>query len=152
MEYLKKEDIVFINQKTVERHGGNFVPPLNFLNEAPLDYLIEAVETEMFGESLYPEIYHKAGLYMFNIISNHVFQDGNKRTGLESALIFLRLNGYRLKTKIESVILDSGKKIPMKGESTSEILIEFTLELAGGKLDLEESQKWFERNIVREGK
>ena len=31
MEYLQKEDIVFINQKTIDKHGGNFVPPFNYL-------------------------------------------------------------------------------------------------------------------------
>jgi len=76
MEYLIKEDILQINKQTVERHGGNFVAPYNFLHEDPLDYLIEAVEAKMFGEEMYPAISDKAGLYMFNIISNHIFQDG----------------------------------------------------------------------------
>ena len=39
-------------------------------------------------------------IYMFNIISNHVFQDGNKRTGLESALVFLKLNEYNIKNQL----------------------------------------------------
>lgn len=87
MEYLQKEDVVLINRLTIKKHGGNFVPPFNFLNESPLDYLLEAVQAEMFDTPLYPEIYEKAGLYMYNIISNHVFQDGNKRMGLGSALL-----------------------------------------------------------------
>lgn len=33
MEYLQKEDIIIINKKTIERHGGNFTPPFNFLHE-----------------------------------------------------------------------------------------------------------------------
>ncbi|MBK8347853.1 MAG: Fic family protein [Saprospiraceae bacterium] len=41
----------------------------------------------MFGE-LYPTLSEKAGLYMYNIISNHIFQDGNKRTGLEAGIVF----------------------------------------------------------------
>ena len=103
MEYLRKADIIFINQKTVKRHGGNFVPPDNFLNEAPLDYLIDVISSEMFGEPLYPKISDKAGLYLFNIIANHVFSDGNKRTGLGTALLFLRLNGYQLQDNLISI-------------------------------------------------
>lgn len=61
MEYLRKEDILQINQMTIERHGGNFVPPANLLNEAPLDYLIEAIQSSMFGEELYPKLSQKAG-------------------------------------------------------------------------------------------
>jgi len=131
MKYLEKEIIVLINKKTVEIHGGNFIPPFNFLNEQPLDYLIEAVGAEMYGEELYKSIHEKAGLYMFNIISNHVFQDGNKRTGLGSALIFLNLNGYELKSNL-----------------INENLIEFTLELASGKIELNKCQEWFKNNIT----
>jgi death-on-curing protein len=58
---------------TVQHHGGNYVPPYNLLNEHALDYLIEIIDSSMFGEQLYPEIHHKTGLYTFNIISNHIF-------------------------------------------------------------------------------
>jgi death-on-curing protein len=148
MEYLQKEDIILINRMTTERHGGNFTQPFNFLNEAPLDYLIEAVQSEMFGSSLYPEIKDKAGLYMFNIISNHIFQDGNKRTGLESAILFLRLNNYDLKVKLSKIEIN-GKNIPISGESNQEILTEFTLEIASSIHTLEECQIWFEKNIIK---
>lgn len=37
MEYLDKEDITFINRRTVDAHGGNFIPPDNFLHEENLD-------------------------------------------------------------------------------------------------------------------
>ena len=147
MEYLQKEDIILINQMTIERHGGSYVPPSNILNEGPLDYLLEAVDSEMVGEALYPEIYQKAGLYMYNIISNHVFQDGNKRTGLESALLFLRLNDFRLKNNLEK-INNSDRSIPRKGKSSTEILIEFTLEVASGEVTLEECQDWFKTNMI----
>jgi len=149
MEYLTKEDIVLINSKTIKRHGGNFVSPFNFLNEPPLDYLVDAVQAKMFGNPVYPEIYEKAGVYMFNIISNHVFQDGNKRTGLGAALIFLNLNDFFLINQLKKILNNKAKTIPEKGESDTEILIEFTLELAAGKISLEECQKWFKENIIR---
>lgn len=56
VEYLQKEDIVLINQLTIQKHGGNFVTPFNFLIEGSLDYLLEAVQTEMFDAPLYLEI------------------------------------------------------------------------------------------------
>lgn len=148
MEYLLKEDIILINRKTIKRHGGKFVPPFNFLHEDPLDYLIEAVQAKMFGEEIYPTISDKAGLYMFNTISNHIFQDGNKRSGLGSALIFLRLNNHSLSKKLEKIQYNN-KSIPAKGESNTEILIEFTLQVAAGKFSLEETQQWFKKNIKK---
>jgi len=146
MKYLTKNDIIFINKGTVERHGGNFVPPHNILNENPLDYVIEAVEAEMFGAPLYLEIHDKAAVYMFNIITNHIFQDGNKRTGLEGALIFLDENGYFIKQELKQVNVD-GKLIPAEVSSRNKTLFNFTIEVASGKLTLEECQAWFKENI-----
>ncbi|MEL7118939.1 MAG: type II toxin-antitoxin system death-on-curing family toxin [Bacteroidota bacterium] len=148
---MSKEDIILINEMTIDRHGGNYVPPSNFHNEGPLDYLLQAVDSELFGEALYPEAYYKAGLYMFNIVSNHVFQDGNKRTGLGSALLFLKLNGFGLKSILTKIKVDD-REIPLKGISTNEILIEFTLELASGKVTLSECQEWFKNNITEKQK
>ncbi len=100
MEYLLKEDLILINRMTIKRHGGNFVPPFNLLKEEALDYLIEAVQAELFGKQVYPEVHEKTGLYLYNIVSNHPFQDGNKRTGLEAALLFLKLDDYKLKNGV----------------------------------------------------
>ena len=146
MEYLLKEDFILINKKTVDRHGGNFVPPSNFLHESDLDYLVEAVGSQVFGQPLYPSIADKAGLYMYNVISNHIFQDGNKRTGLAAALLFLKLNGKNLKVELTSISAND-KNIPQEGNTTHEILFHFTMELASGLISLEECKQWFVENI-----
>lgn len=89
MRLLTKKDIVFLNKNNIAKFGGNYIPPYNFLHESPLDYLVDIVDAILFGEPMYPEIYHKAGIYFFNIISNHIFTDGNKRTGLDAYILFL---------------------------------------------------------------
>lgn len=105
MRLLKKEEVVFLNKNNVSRFGGNFVPPYNFLNESSLDYLVDIVDAELFGEAMYPQIYQKASIYLFNIISNHVFTDGNKRTGLDACLLLLEFNGYQLNNLVNNPIL-----------------------------------------------
>ncbi|MBC8153385.1 MAG: type II toxin-antitoxin system death-on-curing family toxin [Bacteroidetes bacterium] len=74
-------------------------------------------------------MYQKAELYFFSIICNHIFQDGNKRTGLEAALLFLQLNGYDL-------VVDDN------------LLTNFTLSVASGEQSLEQVQAWFEAHIT----
>lgn len=133
IKYLSKKKIILVNKKTCERHGGNFNPPANFLHEENLDYLIEAVKSEMFGQALYPTLSDKAGLYMYNIISNHIFSDGNKRAGLEAAILFLGMNGYRLKKSLK--LTD---------------IFNFTINVASGNCSLKDTQKWFEDNVVNE--
>jgi len=95
-EYLIKADVLHINEATIRAHGGHFVSPHNFLHENSLDYLLEMVKAEIFGQPLYPKIHDKAAVYLYNIVANHVFQDGDKRTGLEYCLLHLRLNEYTL--------------------------------------------------------
>ncbi len=149
MEYLTKEDIILINKLTIKRHGGNYVPPFNLLNENALDYLIDAVSAEMYGEPIYPTVTDKAAVYMFNTISNHIFQDGNKRTGLEAALLFLKLNDMKLKEDLEKVEMESLKKIPKEGDDSNAILFNFTMEVASGEVSLEECRIWLIENAIK---
>ena len=131
IKYLSKKRVILINQKTVEIHGGNFMPPSNFLHESNLDYLLEVVQTEMFGEPLYPTIPDKAAVYCYNIICNHIFTDGNKRTGLEAGLSFLELNGMRLRKDLPLIQLQV-----------------FIIKIASGESNLEECRTWFAENTV----
>jgi death on curing protein len=130
--YLEKAQVVKINLATIQKHGGNFNPPNNYLHEENLDYLIDAVSAEMFGEPMYPKISEKAALYCFNIIGKHIFSDGNKRTGLAAALMFLNLNNFDISENI-----------------TNEILTTFILNIAKGNSSLDECKAWFETNIVK---
>lgn len=53
----------------------------------------------VFGKELYPTVFHKAAVYARNIIMNHPFVDGNKRTGMIVADAFLKNNGYKIAAK-----------------------------------------------------
>jgi death-on-curing protein len=48
----------------------------------------------------------QAGAYMFYIIKNHVFMDGNKRTGLASAVTFLQWNNIMIAPFDEDEVFD----------------------------------------------
>lgn len=147
MLLLSKEDIIQINKATIEVHGGTFIEPLNFKNEGSLEYLVEAVGGSVFGKEMYPSLPEKAGYYLYSINSGHIFIDGNKRTGLGAALLFLRINSFRLKDELIPVTSDD-KSIPAMSNNSMEHLIEFVLEVASGKVPLEICQKWFEINIT----
>jgi len=132
IRYLTKQQIIRINKATVDVHGGNFTPPYNFLHEENLDYLLEAVQAEMFGQPLYMTVTDKAALYCFTIIGNHIFTDGNKRTGLGAALLFLNLNGFDI-----------------SGAVTNQILTDFILKIASGQSSVDECRAWFATQTVQ---
>jgi death on curing protein len=131
IKYLTKNQVIKLNLVTINEHGGNLMPPHNFLHEDNLDYLLESVQAEMFGQELYPIISDKAALYCYNIICNHIFTDGNKRTGLASALIFLNLNRQDLSLEV-----------------TNPILTDFIIKVTSGSSSLGECREWFKNNIV----
>lgn len=132
MEFLTKEATVFLNKINIKRFGGRFVPPNNILNRDPLNYLVEMVGAEVFNKTLYPEYYHQAGLFLYNIISNHIFIDGNKRTGLDTCFLILDYNGYKL---IDTV--------------TDDLLISFVLSIAFALESLSSVQTWLKDNTER---
>jgi death-on-curing protein len=45
------------------------------------------------GRYLHPDLHSMAAAYLFHLVQNHPFIDGNKRIGLIAALTFLELNG-----------------------------------------------------------
>ena len=48
------------------------------------------------GEFLHADLFEMAAAYLFHIVSNHPFLDGNKRTGAAAAVVFLALNDVEL--------------------------------------------------------
>lgn len=112
--------------------GGLFIPPNNLKDEGSLDYLTEVVQSEMFGQPIYPTVHDKASVYMYTIMSNHIFNDGNKRTGLECAILFLEKNNWHLTS-----------------ETSNKDLIEFATSTAEGKLDLEDVTKWIQEHSFK---
>jgi death-on-curing protein len=45
------------------------------------------------GKYLHKDIYEMAAAYLFHIVRNHPFIDGNKRTGAVASIVFLMMNG-----------------------------------------------------------
>jgi death-on-curing protein len=68
------------------------------------------------GEWLHRDLYEMAAAYAFHVSRNHAFIDGNKRTALACALVFLEINRisiqdtegrlYRTMTDVASGALD----------------------------------------------
>lgn len=89
MILLTLEQVRMIHEDQIERFGG--LPGINDLGL--VESAVNAVANRIYYERCQDPI-TLAGLYLFRIVSNHGFLDGNKRAGMASALVFLRLNGY----------------------------------------------------------
>jgi death-on-curing protein len=105
MSGISKKVALNIHEMQIDRHGG-----MHGLRD---DGMLESALAQPFasfgGEDLYPSIEEKAARFAFGIVSNHPFADGNKRTGTQLMIVYMRANGYRFKPRhkdLESIILD----------------------------------------------
>ena len=100
MKYLTPYKVLFIHDQVVKRTGGSQgVRDLGLVESA-----VYRPQATFDGKDLYIDIFDKAAALLQSLLKNHPFIDGNKRTALTSAGLFLRLNGYKLiNAKIEEV-------------------------------------------------
>lgn len=101
---LTASDIVEINRRMIVEFGGVFFEgDQNSGNPGSLEHVLEEIQGSLFGHQPYTTIFEKAAAVCWRIIVNHVFHDGNKRTGMESCRLFLELNGYEMIIDLEVV-------------------------------------------------
>jgi len=92
-DFLTLEDINDIHENQIALYGGS-----NGLRDHGLLQSALSMPMASFGGSfLHHDIFEMAAAYLYHIVKNHPFIDGNKRTGAVSAWTFLALNGYKLK-------------------------------------------------------
>ena len=99
MRPLTVEQVLFLHARLIEETGGTHgVRDLSLLGSAV------ARPWATFGSrDLYPDLFSKAAALLDSLIHNHPFGDGNKRTGIAAAALFLRQNGHRLTTTNEEL-------------------------------------------------
>ncbi len=56
------------------------------------------------GRYLHTNICEMAAAYLFHLVQNHPFIDGNKRTGAVAAIVFLILNGYKFDVSEDELV------------------------------------------------
>jgi death on curing protein len=88
MEFLVIEDLLLLHADQIELYGGEHgVRDIGLLESA-----IAQPRATFGGEPLHADVFQMAAAYLFHIVQNHPFLDGNKRTGATAALVFLDLN------------------------------------------------------------
>ncbi len=88
--FVSKEEVLYAHETQIALYGGSTgIRDLGLLDSAL------AMPKAMFGGVyLHADAFAMAAAYLFHIVSNHPFVDGNKRTGTVAALTFLKLNGF----------------------------------------------------------
>jgi death on curing protein len=88
MRFLSLTEVLEIHHDQMTRYGG--APGIR-----DLDLLKSALgmpAATFGGEFLHTDVFEMAAAYLFHLVRNHPFIDGNKRVGAVAALVFLTLN------------------------------------------------------------
>ncbi len=91
IKYLSPEHIHMMHKQAI-KHFGGFDGYYNY-TEGRIESILEQ-QYPKFGVDKYPTVFQKAAMLMYFFIKGHCFADGNKRVGIQSAIVFLEVNGY----------------------------------------------------------
>jgi len=92
-KYISLEEILRLHFQVIEDFGGRH----GVRDEGRLKSVVQTPKQVAFGEEQYPSVYDNAAVYLRNIIGDHPFSDGNKRTAVTVCGIFLARNGVALR-------------------------------------------------------
>ena len=123
IQYISLEEILRIHFQVIEDYGGSH----GVRDEGRLKSVVNAPKQEVFGEEQYSSLFDKAAVYLRNIIGDHPFSDGNKRTAITICGIFLSRNGKQINA------------LPNNLE-------EFTVSVATKHLSIKDILNWLQNN------
>ncbi len=107
--FLDIDRVMRTHRSLIENYGG-----IDGVRDVGLLLSALAVPQASFeGRYLHIDLFEMAAAYLYHIVQNHPFLDGNKRTGAATAIIFLALNDLDI-------------------EADEDGLVELTLSVAGG--------------------
>lgn len=125
MKTISLENVILFHKKIVAQTGGNSGIRDIGLIESALNRALITFD----GKELYQEVERKVAVITHSLIRNHGFVDGNKRIGVATMLLLLKLNGINI-------------------NYTQKELIDLGLEIAEGKVDEDGIFTWIEYHKI----
>jgi len=122
-EFLTLDDVLEVHGDQIERYGGT----LGVRDNGLLESALAAPQSGFGGHYLHADLFEMASAYLFHLVQNHPFLDGNKRVGAAAALTFLVING--IETKIPN-----------------QDLVQMVLSVAQGKIEKTAIADFFRQN------
>ena len=90
--FLDAEDVAEIHATQLEVFGGS----AGLRDRGLLESAVAQPQASFGGVFVHDGLFEMAAAYLFHIVRNHPFVDGNKRAGLLAAVVFLDVNGISI--------------------------------------------------------
>lgn len=112
-DFLNLEDVLLIHDLQIKHYGG----ASGIRDQSLLESAINMPQASFDGAYMHKNIYEMAAAYAFHIAENQPFVDGNKRTALASALVFLDIHSIEIDDPTEllyTAMIDIANKKMLK--------------------------------------
>lgn len=87
--FLTLKEVMDIHEQMVRRYGGR----RGIRDSALLESALTMPRSGIVGQYLHEGLFAMAAAYLFHFCRNRPFHSANDRTGVVTALVFLRING-----------------------------------------------------------
>jgi death-on-curing protein len=91
IQFLTKEHIYLIHDIAIQTFGGE--DGVYNITDGRIESILSQ-QFPIFDYEKYPSVFQKAAMLLYLFTKGHCFVDGNKRVGIQSAIVLLNLNGY----------------------------------------------------------
>ena len=98
--FLSLDEALALHADQISRYGGR----TGIRDLALLESALAMPQAKFGGQWLHPTLQETAAAYLFHVVRNHPFVDGNKRSGLICAIAFLGLNDLELRAEPEDLL------------------------------------------------
>lgn len=98
--FLDIDHTLKLHRSLIETYGGvDGIRDTGLLQSA-----LAMPQASFGGDYLHKDLFEMAAAYLYHIVQNHPFLDGNKRTGAAAAIVFLAMNDIDLVAEEESLV------------------------------------------------
>jgi len=123
--FLDLDHIMRLHCSLIEQYGG-----IEGIRDVGLlDSAVSMPQTAYDGQYMHGDIFEMAAAYLYHIVQDHPFFDGNKRTSAAAAIVFLAINDIQI-------------------DNDEEGLVELTLSTATGKTGKTEIAEFFRSHVL----
>jgi len=92
IRFLSVDDVLQVHRRIIAEFGGT----TEIRDQGLLQSAVSMAQSQFGGNYLHEDLPSMAAAYLYHVCCNHPFVDGNKRTALASAEMFILINDHEL--------------------------------------------------------
>lgn len=98
--FLDLDMVIRLHGSLIERYGGTE----GLRDSGLLKSAIAQPQASFGNEYLHGDLFEMAAAYLYHLVKNHPFLDGNKRIGAASAIVFLAMNDVQIENDEDGLV------------------------------------------------